>query len=91
MAPVIAPPTPRTDPVAPAAVASPYGALLARVDVVVAQRRTGPMSYEEALGLSRELVHQGIPMAQIRIVQARHPRRADTRRGAPGHGGRPQG
>jgi hypothetical protein len=90
MAPVIAPPTPHTDPVAPAAAASPYGALLARVDVVVDQRRLGPMSFEEAVSLSRELVRQGIPMVQVRIVQARHPRRAGTTRGAPGHGGRPQ-
>ena len=41
-----------------------YEHLLARVEVLVDHRRLGPMSFEDPVGLTHELVREGIPLWQ---------------------------
>jgi hypothetical protein len=60
--------------------------MLAHVEVLVDHRRLGPMSFEDAVILSHELVREGIPLWRIRLVHARHPHRPRLPRVAPDDG-----
>ena len=60
--------------------------LLAHIDVLVDRRRLGPMGFEDAVAMTHELVRQGVPLSQIRLVHARHPHPPEATLDAPHDG-----
>lgn len=60
--------------------------LLAHVEVLVGHRRLGPMAFEDAVSTAHRLVHDGVPLSQIRLVHARHRRTAHVTQVVPHDG-----